>query len=192
MKKETIDLYAPKNASSLTQEQVIAMQSFSKEELEELADAHPNTGTRGAYLVLYDKSKPKNKQLFSLSTWKNLLALHRLGQTQFVAYSFKNIFNRKNETSLPTAPVQDLTTEQARNELKTAGTQKAVKSEAPAMKKSAEQIAEEEGVGMKDSKKPLAEMSHKELTEEYEEVFGKAPAKNLSKAKLTEAIAAKK
>jgi len=181
MTQEKIEMYAPKNAANLTQEQTIAMQSFGIEELAALAKAHPNTGTRGAYLVLYDKSKDRKKQLFSLSTWKNLHDLHRMGQTQYVAYSFRTIFNRKNENSLPTAPVQDLTKEQARNELKK-GTKANVKT-------AAAQVAEEEGAGITGGKS-LEDMDRKELMKEYESVVGKAPARNLSTKQLIEKIQA--
>lgn len=146
MEKKVVDLYSPFNAKNLTQEQLAAMAEFSKEDLKALSENH-NNGSGTAYLVLKDKTKPDNKQTFPLSTWRNLYELHKLGQTNMIAFSYRSIF-KDRQKSLKAVPVQDLTKEQAKSELATAGTQKAKADKAPAMSKTAEQVANEEGQGL--------------------------------------------
>lgn len=129
MNQETIKKYSPYNAKELTREELAAMESFTKDDIKQLAEAYPNnSGT--AYLVLKDKSKPEKNQLFPLSTWKNLYELHKLNQTQFVAHSFRSIFRPKAAT-VKTAPIQDLTKDAAQNELKAAASQTGIPEKKP-------------------------------------------------------------
>lgn len=196
MEKEFIDKYSPFNAKNLSKEDLDAMAGFSKEQIKALADAYPNKASQVAYLVLKDKSKPDKGQVFPLNTWKGLSALHRLGNTNFIAISFKSIFNRK-ESNLKVAPVQDLTNKQAKEELKSATTQTATADNGTpggSIGKSAEQVAKEEGDGL-DKKvtldKPLEKMNKAELTAKYYEIFGEDPEEGSTNAQLKAAIQAK-
>lgn len=130
MTKEMLEKYSPYNAKNLTQEDLAEMASFTKEDVKALAEEYPNKNFPSAYLILKDKTKPENKQLFPLSTWKNFYELLKLNQSQFVAHSFKSIF-RPKAAPLKAAPVQDLTNAAAKQELKTAGQQTANETKKP-------------------------------------------------------------
>jgi hypothetical protein len=95
-----IETYNPQNAKALDAQQIEAMQHFSNEQIEELAAAYPNQPRGNNYLVLINTTLPANKQVYQLSTWKNLASLRRLNQKQFSAYSFKSVFDN-NKTNLP-------------------------------------------------------------------------------------------
>lgn len=195
--KEFIELYAPHNAKNLTQEQLGAMAGFTKEQIALLAQAYPNN--QSAYLILKDKNKENKKQVYPLSTWKNLLALWKVGQTQFVAISFRNIFNRASQ-GLKTAPVQDLTKDQVKNELKVASSQNAASATSSATPQGDQQIAKEEGNGNEELfanlviigeggvEKPIDKWNKKELTAEYVRLYGQEPEEGTVNKVLVNAI----
>lgn len=189
MDKQTIELYAPHNAKSLTQEQLDAMKDFSKEELAELAAAYPNTPNLNVYLVLKDKRIADNKQVYPLSTWKNLYELLKMGNSNFIAISYKSIFKRKEATKLAVAPTQDLTKQQVKDEL---GKKDPAKEFAGIQ--SAAQIAEKEGgelVLPLKFDKPLNRMNKEELATVYAKLYDKAPDASLKNAELIKAIGKK-
>lgn len=122
-KKSVVEIYNPANAASLTPEEVAAMQLLTKEEIALLAKEYPNKPSGGTYLVLFDTKKKMTDQLFSRSTWQNLNNLNKQGVTNFKALSFSSIFSKgKSAVKQKIAPVQDLTKDQANNELKAAAT----------------------------------------------------------------------
>lgn len=183
MQTDQIKMYAPHGAKSLTKEQLAAMADFTKEDLRDLAAAYPNSPNLNAYLVLKDTSKPDNKQVYPLSTWKNLYELHKMGNNKFIALSFKSIFTRKPAGKLNVAPLQDLTKEQVKSEL---GDNK---------EKTAKQLAEEESfnfdekpAGPLEFDKPLSRMNKQELTGIYITLFGEEPKASLKNAELVKAI----
>jgi hypothetical protein len=193
--EEIIELYNPFNASKLTQEEVAAMADFDRDTLKALAAAYPNEKFPNAYLILKDKSKADNKQLNSLSTWKNLYELRKVGQNNFVAASFKSIFKPKT-APVPVAKVQDLTNKAAKEELKTSTAQTATKDK---VKEPGTGDTANEQTAVKDDKantgntnppadtkteKPLNKMNVADLTVKFKELFGKDPEPGSTKAKL--------
>lgn len=170
MAPEEIKLYAPANAKNLTQEELARMETFTKADLKELAEAYPNVSN--AYLIMRDKTKADNKQTFPLSTWKNMFELYKIGQTQFVAHSFRNIFV-KQKASLKTAPVQDITKDQALKAIKTAPVQS---------------VTSKENGGTKAEEKPLKKMNIPELQEKFLAVVGTAPEEGMTKANMIKGI----
>lgn len=130
MTKEMLEKYSPTNVKNLTQEDLAAMASFTRDDVKQLAEAYPNQSTGTAYLILKDKTKPDNKQLFPLSTWKNFYELLKLNQTQWVAHSFRSKFKAQT-AAVKTAPVQDLTNAAAKQELKAAATQTGKEEKVP-------------------------------------------------------------
>lgn len=202
MEKEFIELYAPHNAKSLTQEQIAAMANLTREQVKELAAAYPNSPIGKSYLILKDKTKPENKQTFPRSTWQNYFSLLKVGQTQFVPLTFVSLF-KPNDAKLKVAPVQDLTKGEAKEALKTASLQSAKPSPSQELKtgeeqdlgkaKTAAEIAAEEGSGVEDkvNKKPLEKMNWEELATEYEKATGEVADPSQTKAVLLKAIQAK-
>lgn len=196
-----IELYAPHNAKSLTQEQLKAMEGLTKEDFKALSSAYPTNPVERPYLILKDKTRPDNKQTFPRATWTNLFELFKLGQTQYVPFSFVSIF-KQQEFGLKVAPTQDLTNQEAKAELKTASLQKAsattnqelkVAGEQEANGKTAADIAAEENAGLEDkaNEKPLEKMNLDELSIKYEKVTGDVPEGDMKKADLIKAIQAK-
>jgi hypothetical protein len=190
MEKEQLGRYSPANAKNLTAEEITAMQSFTKDDLKELAAAYPNNAHGTAYLILYDKSKKPKEQLFSLSTWKNLFELVKMGNTNYYAVSFKQIFNKKEQHALTTAPVQDLTKEEALNApgLKSG---KAAAAKTPAKqstlpKAEMQNLDEENKGGAKIV--ALDKMDKQELAAKYKEVSGKDPGSRMGKKEMIAAI----
>jgi hypothetical protein len=116
-KKAFVDLYNPRNAAELTEEELEAMKTFTREQVEELARKYPNTGTGRPYLLLYDTRKDPAKQIYPRSTWTNLLGLWRMGQKTFIPWTFASRFKKGVNVKSNVAPVQDLTKEEARREL---------------------------------------------------------------------------
>lgn len=102
--------YAPENSRELSEEELLAMQSFGKEEIKQLATLFPNKPTQAPYLVIKDKNKVKSN--YPTVTWHVLYELYKMGQTWWVPISFKNIFYKGGEAKLKVAPVQDLTKEE--------------------------------------------------------------------------------
>ncbi len=190
MDDKTLALYAPGNAKNLTAEQLTAMQGFDLEDLKALASANPNKAQSSAYLILYDKTKKPKEQLYSLSTWKNLYELNKMGNKNFYAISFRSIFNRKDAAKLVVAPVQDLTKEEALKApgLKGGKSLKAVKATSetttattPALPKADEQVVEPKVLS-------LEKMNKEELAAEFEKATGKAPGSRASKKEMIDAI----
>lgn len=105
---ELTQLFDPANALSLTEADLEKMASLTDDEIKTLATAFPNKSNQQAYLILKDTKLPASKQLFPLSTWPNLWNLRKIGMKNFVATSFKQIFN-KAVTKMKIAAVQDLT-----------------------------------------------------------------------------------
>lgn len=193
MEKELIEKYSPFNAKNLTADELKAMQDFTVDDLKQLSEAYPNKGNQKAYLILFDKGKPENKQVFPLSTWTNLYQLFRLGNKQYTAYSFKSIFNRQKQAVKKVAPVQDLTNQQAKEELKTAQSQtaKAVKPVKTAVPVAAGQTAvKKEATGVV-TPKSFKKMNVEELGAAYKTAFKKDPG-TMSKKDLVTALEAKK
>lgn len=120
-KKEFVDLYNPRNAAELTQEELDAMKGFTKEQLQELARKYPNTGTGKPYLLLYNTKLPVEKQTYAPSTYQNLLGLWKQGLKNFVIFTFASRRQKGQFAKATVAPVQDLTNDEARAELKSAG-----------------------------------------------------------------------
>lgn len=112
-----VDTYGQKNSLNLTDEEIEVMKSFTREQIEQLARKYPNTGTGRPYLLLYDTRKDVNKQIYPRSTWANLAALLKMGQTHYRPFTFANRFNKQASASVKVGPVQDLTKEEARAEL---------------------------------------------------------------------------
>lgn len=109
-----VSTYNPATFGSLSVEDTAAMQNLTIQEIADLAKAYPNTANGKTYIILKDKTKKDNQQLFAPSTWHNLAELHRLGQTQWVAYGPAKGFK---PTAVKTGPIQDLTNQEARQEL---------------------------------------------------------------------------
>lgn len=84
-----IETYNPANAANLTEQEISAMQNLTKEEIAALAEAYPNSPQSNNYLLLIDKRLPADKQLYQMSSWKNLKDLLDLAQTHFVAFGFR-------------------------------------------------------------------------------------------------------
>lgn len=88
---DLVKTYNPANATTLTPEQVDAMQRLSSDEIKELAKAYPNGAHSRAYLLIIDQRKPADKQLPSLSTFQNLWNLReKNGLKNYVAYRFRD------------------------------------------------------------------------------------------------------
>lgn len=210
MEKELLDKYNPANAKNLTQEDLAAMKNFTKDEVKELAEAYPNSNIMKPYLVLRDTSKADNKQIWPLSTWKNFFELLKVGQKTWVVETFRSLHQPKR-SGLKTAPVQDLTKDQAKAELKSATTQGAKASSAKELpkateqeaiqtgsvsSKSAQQIADEEmngieggnGQGNDQPGKPIDKMNVSELQAEYLRVTGEEASEEMKKADLVKAL----
>lgn len=219
MEKEFLDLYDPKNAPNLTPTQVAAMETFTKAQLKALADKYKNDPLVKPYLILKDTRKKDNQQIGQPATWPSLFALHEIGQTNFVAMSFKSIYDPKVK-NLKQAKPQDLTASQAQKELKggneakpTTGLQTGGEQQLKA--KTPEQIAAEEetlvddgkvhtladgkgtgvqgdnGTEQKPVEKPLVKMNKAELSKKYEEVLKEVPEPGTTNAQLIAAIQAK-
>lgn len=109
-----VSTYNPATFGSLSDEDKAAMQNLTAAEIADLAKAYPNTANGKTYIVLKDKNKKDSEQLFAPSTWHNLAELHRLGQKQWVAYGPAKGFK---PTAVKTGPIQDLTNQEARQEL---------------------------------------------------------------------------
>lgn len=112
-------IYAPANSKNLLPEQIAAMEFFTIDQLRELARLFPNKAVHNTYLILKDNRKT-GKQLHPRSTWENLLNLHAIGQKHFVAATFADLF-QKQPDPVRTAPVQDLTNQEAKAALKQFG-----------------------------------------------------------------------
>ncbi len=108
-----VELYNPNNAKNLTDEQILAMQHLTEEQLKELAEAYG--ALKPGYLVLLDKSLPLTKQAYGLSSWKNLyLLISKNKVKKYVAFNFKvNQFKQQAGAiaggKVPVAATQDLT-----------------------------------------------------------------------------------
>jgi len=183
MEQETLELYAPHNAKNLTQAEVAMMKDFTREDLKALAGAYPNSPTGGPYLILYDGSKPLNKQVFALSTWNNLYNLHKAGQKHFHAHSFKSLFSPKQK-ALKTAPVQDISKAQAKKALSTAAPQE-VTAKQPAAKETAKKAAAKETEAVEVN---LEKMSKADLVAHYKTTFKEDADSKWTKAELIELI----
>lgn len=126
--EQLIELYNPTNAASLTPEQVTGLQNLSDAQICALAKAYPNKPRGNAYLVLYDKDMPMNKQLFTLSTWNNLCNLRsKMSKKNYVAYTFKALFiqttgnNTQRAAAMPSQKeVVDISTSEAAKALQAA------------------------------------------------------------------------
>lgn len=206
---EDVSIYNPANAHSLTAEQLAAMKDFTKEDLKQLAKAFPNTA-KGAFLVLEDRTKKAKDQINPLSTWQNLFNLYVQGNTNFFAVGYKSTFVKK-KNPLKVAPVQDISEDDAKAELKKAGEQTAKETTGEENKVEAgeeqeakeidefigkeENLGEKETVGSEDLNegKPadLQKMNKDELAAEYEKVVGSVPDSKLKKADLIAAIEGK-
>lgn len=87
---DIVKLYNPANASSLTFEEIRAMQDLTSVQIKELAEAYPNKVMQRGFLLIIDKNKPAEKQLAALSTFENLWNLReKNGLRQFIAFGFK-------------------------------------------------------------------------------------------------------
>lgn len=220
-RQQFIDLYNPANAKALTQEQVDAMANFTRDEIKALAEAYPNKSTQPAYLVLKDKSKAANKQSYPLSTFKNLWALIRGGNSNYVAFSFRSIFDEKKTLAkLPSTPVQDINSDNAKEELKSSSKQ-AVKTdkekETTGQQGTGEQNlnpdanngqqgpgnnegnqggdgqqggSEKQPIDIEDLREELEGMKKGQLQERYELELGSKPDDKLTVQKLVDAIVA--
>lgn len=209
MTQETIQKYSPHNAKNLTQDDLAAMEHFSKDDLKALAEAYPHSPTTTPYLILKDKAAGTRKQIGQPATWKTLYELVKIGQTQFYASTYKSLY-KPGAPQLKSAPVQDLTNADAKKELKEAATKvvpiataTTAKETPPVKEKSAEQIAKEEsegidGAGDDGSKetppvkeKALDKMNLVELQEKYATVIGEPAEAGSTKKQLIAAIEAK-
>lgn len=156
--------FNPANAKSLSKEQLAAMQTFSMEELKALAEAYPNKPTQPAYLILKDsKVKENTKQIYNRSTWQNLYALWKVGQKNYVAFSFISVFVTPTAAQAP-VKVQDLKADDV--------------NKAPGIKQTLSP----------DKPKDLNKMKKEELHAEYKRVFEVDADKALNKADLIAAI----
>lgn len=201
--EDIVKLFNPANAEALTEEQLSSLQGLTYEELKQLAQAYPNQASGNTYLVLKDKTVGDGKQLNPVSTWANLFNLHKIGQTQFVAAGFSKNFKKPKEVKQ--GPVQDLTSEEANQELanlkapvETAPVQKLepiqggdiagngqtnTKAEDPAKVSTAKTTVEDF-----DDEVPLNELSKAGLQEKYEGAFGVKPKDLWPKQQLIDAI----
>lgn len=110
---DIIKIYNPDAAKQLAKADVAAMMELTTDQIKELAKAYPNKPTGNAYLILYDKQKKEKDQLYSLSTWGNLANLHKMGKTNFAAFTFRSLFNQAAAVQ-KVAAVQDLTPDQVK------------------------------------------------------------------------------
>ena len=95
-----IEIYNPRNASKLTEEQIQAMQTLTDEQIKALAEAYPNQPTGNAYLQYLITSEPLDKQRFPLGTWKNLHSLRKLGKKEIVPFGFVARGSSQNRTAV--------------------------------------------------------------------------------------------
>jgi hypothetical protein len=180
-KKELTELYSPDNAEQLKEEQRKSLANLTQEEVAELAKAHPNGPNTVPYLVLRDKTKKDNEQIFPRSTWQNYHSLLMLGQKQFVVADFVQHFKPENE-KMGVAEEQDLSNEQAKSELRSAPIQNA----APGTTRGVQQAGK--GRVIPDGQQPFDEEGNanefeEENNEAAEEHARKAPAKKAARKK---------
>lgn len=116
--QDFVKLYNPKNAKSLTQEQIDAMMDLSDEQIKTLAEAYPNSYMSGTYLILYDKNlSSKKNQMGSLGTWQNLYNLRSKGMMKnYLPWTFRELWRGGNTnkivrqpSSIPMTSPQDIT-----------------------------------------------------------------------------------
>lgn len=169
MTKNYLDLYDPANAGNLTEQDVADMQNLTSDEINALAKKFKNRPSGNNYLILFNKQLAADKQLFPESTWQNLASLRdNNARPNFVAFSFKQIFNRKQGKApggLPTAKVQDIKKEDL---------------------KVADGVKNVEEAAVVDTTK----MNKKDLVAAYAKKFGKAPGKSMTIDFLREALSA--
>lgn len=209
MTNEQLEKYSPFNAKNLSDEEISAMAGFTKDDLKALAEKYPNKAGQTAYLLLYDSTKGKERQIAQPSTWENIYQLHKIGQTQFLVMTFKS---RHNPAAKPVAVAkpQDLTGAQAKAELgkqpKATATAKPtniatnVDNKVQKLKEAgadssnegltAEQIAAKEAQGIEGGAQemPLDKMGMDALKHLYEKELGEVPEDNIGKNKLIAAI----
>lgn len=113
MEQNLIDIYNPRNASSLTQEQIDNMGKLTDEQIGQLAKAYPNSDSNFAYLILYDENA--RKQNYARSTWANLYHLRTKNKAkQYSALTFASLWRggdstqRKDANVIPMAMTQDI------------------------------------------------------------------------------------
>ena len=109
MNSDFIHTYSPNNVSNLTEQDIAAMQTLTDEQIRQLSERYPNHGVMAAYLILKDTSA--KSQIYPASTWQNLYNLRvKNGMKRYVAFTFKQLFIKRNVTNIPVQPkVQDLT-----------------------------------------------------------------------------------
>lgn len=99
--EQLIEKFNPANLKNLTAEDLETMHGLTNDQLDVLANAYPNQPNRKAYIRLYDKNVPANKQLYNLSTWQNLRNLRKYNaKSNLIAWDFFS-------PSAPAAPVKN-------------------------------------------------------------------------------------
>lgn len=96
---DIISKFNPDNFARLTPEDITEMQGLTIDQMSQLAEAYPNKPINNSYLILYNTKESVHKQLYPLSSWANILQLHKLGRTEYVPYNFAKVFSRPTEIS---------------------------------------------------------------------------------------------
>lgn len=173
MTPEEIEIYNPRNAKQLTPEQLAAMESFTLDEIKELAKAFPDRASQEPYLILKDTTK--TKQINSLVTWPVFYDLRKMNMKQYVAHSFKSIFYKGQEV-VKTLPVQDLTSQEAKAALRMSpkSAEGAVQIAAP---QTAVEVGEEEAAGNETEGKTIVD----EASEDFPDLDAEAAQEKTKK-----------
>lgn len=131
--EQLIAKFNPANGSNLSAEDLELLHNLTDKQIDVLADAYPNTPNRRAYLRIYDKNLPANKQLYQLSTWQNIRNVRKFSaKKNLIPWDFfttaQNL-TAQLRAQKPTAKagavspkkvVVDLTAKEAADELKNA------------------------------------------------------------------------
>lgn len=101
-----LEKYNPANYSSLSKEEIAAMQDLTDDQIKELGKMYPNQPTGNAYLIYYDKSEAPGQQRYARGTWKNLAGLRALGMNNIVPFGF--VGNNYQKPDLKPAKAQKI------------------------------------------------------------------------------------
>lgn len=104
--EQLIEKFNPLNAANVSAEELEIMHNLTDEQIDVLANAYPNQPQRRAYIRLYDKNVPANKQVFNLSTWQNLRNLRKFNNRKnLIAWDFFSVAGANRHPVKATTPI---------------------------------------------------------------------------------------
>jgi len=104
--EQLIEKFNPLNAANVSAEELEFMHNLTDEQIDVLANAYPNQPQRRAYIRLYDKNVPANKQVFNLSTWQNLRNLRKFNNRKnLIAWDFFSVAGANRHPVKAVAPI---------------------------------------------------------------------------------------